>query len=64
MKYGSLIVASSLVIAAQADIERGLTDHFSSWLNDNQYGDFKFERTDLIGGAYGGKSSDSEKISN
>jgi len=39
-----------------------LTTHFSNWLNANGYGSYKFERTDLDGGAYGGKTSDDEKI--
>lgn len=47
---------------ALADIERGLTPHFSTWLKANGYGDFKFERTDLVGGSYGGKSSDSDTL--
>lgn len=47
-----------------AVLERGLTPHFSSWLKDNGYNTFGFERTDLVGGAYGGLSSDSEKVQN
>ena len=46
------------------DIDRGLTPHFSNWLNANGYGKYKFERTDLVGGAFGGKSSDSDSINN
>ena len=45
-----------------ANIDRGLTADFSNWLNKNGYGDYGFERNDLVGGAYGGKSSDDEKI--
>ena len=45
-----------------ADIDRGLTPHFSQWLTANGYSKYIFERTDLVGGAYGGKTSDSDKI--
>jgi len=39
-----------------------LTADFSSWLNTNGYGSYGFERTDLVGGAYGGKSTSGDKI--
>jgi hypothetical protein len=45
-----------------SDIDRGLTQHFSDWLTANGYGNYHFERTDLVGGAYGGKQSDSDKL--
>lgn len=64
MRYGSLILAAAGIAVANADIDRGLTDHFSNWLKDNNYGQWGFERTDLQGGAYGGKSSDSDVIKN
>ena len=44
-----------------ADIDRGLTPHFSTWLNANGYGSHGFERKDLDGGAYGGFSSGTDK---
>ena len=54
------IVFSALSVAlfagtAHADIDRGLTPHFINWLNANGYGSYGFERSDLVGGAYGGK---------
>lgn len=43
---------------------KGLTPHFSQWLKDNGYGQYKFERSDLVGGSYGGKASDSDVLKN
>lgn len=60
----ALTTAAVLATVAQADIERGLTPHFSQWLNAHNYGQYKFERTDLVGGAFGGKDSDSDTVSN
>jgi triacylglycerol lipase len=56
-------ILSLLAVVAHADIDRGLTPHFSQWLKANGYGSFGFERTDLVGGAYGGKTSNSDVIS-
>jgi triacylglycerol lipase len=61
-KYGLVLLVSTISSVAFAEIERGLTSDFSAWLNANQYGHFKFERSDLVGGAYGGKSSPSDQI--
>lgn len=57
------VLLSIFALLARADIDRGLTPHFSQWLNDNGYGDYGFERTDLDGGAYGGKTWDGDQIS-
>lgn len=46
----------------RADLDRGLTPHFSAWLSKNSYGSYKFERTDLVGGAYGGKASNDDTV--
>lgn len=45
-----------------ASLDRGLTPHFSAWLKNNGYGQFGFERTDLVGGAFGGKTSDDDVL--
>jgi triacylglycerol lipase len=45
-----------------ATLERGLTPHFIKWLNANGYGSYGFERSDLVGGAYGGKESDDDSV--
>ena len=57
-----LVALASLFIGTFADIDRGLTPHFSAWLKANGYGDKQYERTDLEGGAYGGRSSDTDTI--
>ena len=68
LTLATLISTASLqeVVAEQlvGSINRGLTPHFSNWLNAHGYGGYKFERNDLVGGAYGGKSSDSDSIGN
>ena len=46
----------------RADLDRGLTTHFSQWLAKNGYSKYKFERADLVGGAYGGKASDDDVV--
>ena len=58
----SLLTSSLLATTYAASFEKGLTADFSSWLNANGYGSFGFERTDLEGGAFGGKSSASDVI--
>ena len=52
----SILSALSLFASAKA-IDRGLTPDFHTWLGKNGYGSYGFDRTDLVGGAYGGKSS-------
>jgi hypothetical protein len=43
--------------------ERGLTDHFISWLNDTgEYEPYGFNRSDFFGGSFGGKDNDSSSI--
>lgn len=59
---GTVMTALALVGFVQADIERGLTSDFKTWLTNNGYGDLKFDRADLDGGAYGGKASADEQI--
>ena len=62
----SILRASALCLAifgvATNAIERGLTSHFSSWLKTNGYSSYNFDRTEFDGGAFGGKSSDSEVL--
>jgi phage-related protein len=60
----ALSTLAVLTSVATAEIERGLTSHFSTWLKNNNYGQYKFERTDLVGGSYGGKASDSDTVDN
>lgn len=58
----TLVSSQDAVPKLKGDIDRGLTPHFSHWLSANGYGSYGFERTDLVGGAFGGKSSDSDQI--
>jgi len=43
-------------------IEVGLTQDFQTWLQNNGYGNYSFERSDLTGGAFGGKSGPNDTI--
>ena len=57
------VALSALLCAtASAKLDVGLTDHFLSWLNANGYSSYNFDRSELVGGAYGGKSSSSDVI--
>jgi triacylglycerol lipase len=40
----------------------GLTPHFRTWLSNNGYGSYDFNRGDLSGGSYGGKASDADAV--
>lgn len=42
----------------------GITPHFQNWLQANGYGSYGFERSDLVGGSYGGKQNDSDTVVN
>ncbi len=60
-----LAVLSATAVSAQTQppLERGLTNHFISWLNDTgNYEAWGFNRTDFFGGSYGGKEDDSTPI--
>ncbi len=51
------------IMAAQASVSMsGITNHFYNWLNSNGYGGYNFERDDLSGGSYGGKTQSSDPI--
>ncbi|MFL0799800.1 MAG: hypothetical protein K6L80_05075 [Agarilytica sp.] len=41
-------------------LSRGITPHFHRWLNDNGYGAYDLDRSDLSGGSFGGKVSESD----
>lgn len=62
MRTSLAILFATAASIVSADLDRGLTPHFSAWLQANGYGQWGFERTDLVGGAYGGKASDSDPI--
>lgn len=58
----NLALAFAAVGIVSADIDRGLSQDFKDWLNQNGYSSSNFDRTDLTGGAYGGKASAGEKL--
>lgn len=49
-------------LSLKIEIERELTSHFQEWLDSKGYSSYDFERLDLVGGAYGGKSDDHDTI--
>jgi len=57
-----LFLIALLAIHSSAQIAQSITPHFKSWLEANGYSSFKFERADIAGGSYGGKSDDSDQI--
>ena len=44
------------------DVAPGLTEHFVSFLNDTGFEAYGFNRTGMIGGSFGGKSDDDDKV--
>lgn len=66
LKHLKIAVISSIAFfyTASADIERGLTPDFHQWLSTNGYASHGFDRTDLKGGAYGGKALSSQQVKN
>eukprot|EP00347_Sterkiella_histriomuscorum_P024524 403330808 len=65
LKSSTKILCTALVLLTcqiKADLDRGLTTHFQSWLTENGYGSYGFDRSDLVGGAFGGKESDSDDV--
>ena len=64
--FATVALANMLVEQQEPEtaVVKGLTPHFSAWLKANGYGSYNFDRLDLTGGAYGGKSSDSDVIKN
>ncbi len=65
MKTVCLVLFSILTFLAlhsHAQLPQTITPHFSSWLQKNGYGSFKFDRSDISGGSYGGKTDDKDKV--
>lgn len=63
-QVSQLCIMFAFALTVHGSISRGLTPHFNDWLHSNGYGSYGFDRTDLFGGAYGGKTSDSDIINN
>ena len=69
MKYRNILLISLLFLSisylkeAVPPYQRGLTPHFISWLNDTGgYEPYGFNRSEFIGGSFGGKDSDNTPI--
>jgi len=57
-----LAVFALLCVSLSCALDKGLTQHFQDWLNKNNYGSFGYNRDDIAGGAFGGKTDDSDTI--
>src|SRR2546423_10218759 len=55
-----VLVAASAAAQSSSDPATGLTTDFRTWLTANGYGGYHFERSDVAGGAYGGRTSAGE----
>jgi triacylglycerol lipase len=70
MRARSLVVLLLLgfSVAAQAQLESdpayGLSSDFRNWLSANGYGSYSFQRTDVSGGSYGGRSFAGQAVVN
>lgn len=55
-----------LILSSLSPITFGqtITAHFEDWLDNNGYASYNFERLDLTGGSYGGKSVSEEVVVN
>jgi triacylglycerol esterase/lipase EstA (alpha/beta hydrolase family) len=60
------LVLTALSAAAQGtgDPARGLTTDFRNWLTANGYGGYHFERSDVAGGSYGGRTVAGQAVVN
>lgn len=58
-----LLTTASLVSGQNSTYQRGLTDHFISFLDrTGNYYPYNFNRTQFFGGSFGGKENDSTPI--
>src|SRR5437763_17120706 len=51
------LITISAAAQSTSDPARGLTTDFRNWLTANGYGGYHFERSDVAGGSYGGRTS-------
>lgn len=58
----TLFFLSACIFTSFAELERGLTPDFMAFLNDNGYGSYGYDRSDLEGGSFGGKASKDEVL--
>jgi hypothetical protein len=59
-----VLVAASAAAQSSSDPATGLTTDFRNWLTANGYGGYHFERSDVAGGAYGGRTSAGQAVVN
>src|SRR5712691_1798646 len=62
----ALLVLSAIPLNAQSpsDPAYGLTTDFRNWLTANGYGGYNFQRSDVAGGGYGGRTSVGQAVVN
>lgn len=58
------VVAGNVSAQSTSDPARGLTTDFRNWLTSNGYGSYGFERADVTGGSYGGRTSVGQAVVN
>ena len=61
---GVVVVCSASTSFAVTPVAGGLTSDFQSWLSTHGYGAYDFNRGDLVGGSYGGRTSPGQAIVN
>jgi hypothetical protein len=59
-----LLVALSLHAQGPSDPAYGLSTDFRNWLSANGYSSYHFERADVAGGAYGGRTTPGQPVVN
>src|SRR5213592_4033148 len=59
-----VLVAASAAAQSSSDPATGLTTDFRDWLTANGYSSYHFERSDVAGGAYGGRTSAGQAVVN
>lgn len=62
MNKVSWIVGVALLLAPSAAGAQAITADFENWLDSNGYASFDFERTDLVGGSFGGRANPSDPV--
>ena len=64
MRHRALVFLVVLFSAASLHAQVGLTTDFRNWLTANGYGGYGFERSDVPGGSYGGRTYAGQPVVN
>lgn len=64
MRHRALVFLVVLFSAASLQAQVGLTTDFRNWLTANGYGGYGFERSDVTGGSYGGRTYAGQPVVN